>query len=172
MTGLRPSRESGDEAFDAADELLDEFDELDDGAGGWLSPGWRALIAAVLGGSAYAGWAYFANQQHGTTQGLSAAVTQGAYSFTAALVTTLLLDRFRHAFGPSWRGSLATLFLSCTGLTMLGYVLHWSAGTPEILVTISPGAILGSAYAAAYVIALDSKERSRLADAALGEVGD
>lgn len=144
------------------------FKELPDVTQG-MSPGWRALLAAVLGGAAYAGWAYVANMQHGSALGLSAAITQGAYSFTAALVTTLLLDWLRHVFGSTWRGSLTTVLISCTGLTALGYVLHWSAGTPEIFVTLLPGAVLGSAYATAYVIALDSKERNRLAERVLGE---
>lgn len=154
--------------MDASGELQEE-NEDDSDVTHRISPGLRALIAALLGGSAYACWAFFANVQHGSALGFSAAITQGTYSFTAALVTTLLLDRFRHAFGPSWRGSLTTVFLSCTGLTALGYVLHWSAGTPEILMTLSPGVVLGSAYAAAYVIALDSKERIHLAERALGD---
>lgn len=121
----------------------------------------RSLVAAVLAGSVYAVWAYLVNDSHGVEAGTSAAAVQGGYSFGSALATTLLLDWLRGALGPSRSAGSLTVFLAFALLTSTGALLHWLAGTPEILVTLMPGMAIGTSYSAIYVFALNARARRR-----------
>ena len=116
----------------------------------------RGLFAAGLAFLFYGGWAYLVNSGHTQWIALRAGLVQGGYSFLLTLLTTALLEfLYRSLQSVRFRASL-TLVICTAFLTGTGCLIHWLIGTPEILYTILPGFILGTAYAAAYVRALHS----------------
>ncbi len=116
------------------------------------------LINAIVAGLAYGGWAYYANMDHSHEASVMAAFVQGSSSFTFTLAITwvaLKLYRLRHCTKQGvvigWLGSV---FL----LVTLPTLLHYVAGTPNILQTIAPGIIIGSAYLLIYLLHYRKKQ--------------
>jgi len=101
-----------------------------------------AVIAFILWGS----WAFFANSGHGGAAQLSAFITQGSASFVITLVMTrfvaMLFSRIHHyrvrAVIP------AAVTVSVTGTLLI--TVHYLAGTPEVIATVSPALSVAFLY--------------------------
>lgn len=114
----------------------------------------RGLFAATAGFLAYGGWAFWVNLNHSLYAGVKAGLTQGSYSFTLTLTMAFLMEWL---FGLSRQPRVQ--FVSTFGLTcLLVYSSSWGVnaltGTPEIFLTILPGAILSTLYTLSYTLTL------------------
>ena len=120
----------------------------------------RSLGAALAGFLAYGGWAFFVNQSHGQDMGLRAGLTQGSYSFLLTLTTTYLMEYLLMLFAdlPGRRFVPIAVTVAITFATAYG--INWIMGTPEILLTILPGFIIGAVYTVSYVMALTTLKAS------------
>ena len=79
--------------------------------------------------------------------GLQSGLVQGGYSFVITLTYAVVME---------WMYRKTQLQALTTGLCILilvgfSYGVNYLAGTPEILSTITPGAIFGSIYVFGYV---------------------
>lgn len=108
----------------------------------------RSLMAATFAASCYGGWAYFVN--HGVTAPapLVPAVVQGLYSFALTLGLSWLVAGLRSRLGDTARGRAAALSLTSAWLFVVAYLVQWSVGTVHVTLTILPGWLIGSVYAA------------------------
>lgn len=128
-------------------------------AAGWLrSPLLRSSLAALVAFTFYAAWAAFANRMHGMEMIVMAAMTQGLYSAAVTFVMTSLVEILYRGGGPRrWR------LTRCIGVTVLLLVVssvgvHLIVGTAELLATVLPSWVFGSAYAVAYALGLARAE--------------
>ncbi len=119
------------------------------------SPLVRSLLAGLAGFLAYGGWAVYANWSHGETIAYRSGLVQGSYSFLLTWVMTLVTEwLFAKLANVPFRVAL----LMCMVMPILfatAYAINYAAGTPEILMTIIPGFVIGSTYTLVYVIGLE-----------------
>lgn len=114
------------------------------------------MLSALVGFAAYGAWAYVANMNHGDEMATRAALTQGSYSFIITLVLTGLMEKlfaWLATCSPRQRFWLSTLPV-CLLLYLSSWTVNYLAGTPNILLTILPGAIMSSVYTFSYIAAL------------------
>ena len=127
-------------------------------AGGFLHNPWvRSGLAGLAGFLAYGGWAFYANSGHGDAIALRSGVVQGSYSFVLTFVMTIVTEWLFAKLYPRsfWLPSL--MLIVCSVLFTTAYTINMIAGTPEILMTIFPGFVIGSIYTLVYVIGLSKK---------------
>ncbi len=119
----------------------------------------RSLMAATAGFTFYGGWAFLINHDHGLMVALKAGATQGSYSFILTLCLSFFMEwLFQISNQPKWQFSL-TLFTTCGLIYTTSWGVNALAGTPEILLTILPGAIISSLYTLSYTLALFKLQR-------------
>ncbi|MEM7098049.1 MAG: hypothetical protein AAF541_07305 [Pseudomonadota bacterium] len=114
----------------------------------------RSLFAGLAGFVGYGAWAWYANLGHGDDVAVRSGLVQGGYSlvltFVMTLVTELIYARCREVPGAHIvsTGSISVvLFVSA-------YSIHMLVGTPEILMTILPGWVIGTIYTFFYIMGL------------------
>ena len=114
----------------------------------------RGLLAAAIGFIGYGSWGYYINFCHGNSAALKALVTQGSYSFTLTLIAAFIMEwLFQLSSKPVTRFCL-TFFITSLLLYSSSWGVNMWAGTPEILLTILPGAIIGTVYTLSYTLTL------------------
>lgn len=122
------------------------------------SPLVRSLLAGLAGFVAYGGWAVLANWSHGETIAIKSGLVQGSYSFCLTWVMTLATE-WLHGLFLNLTYRVWRLMISiCSVLFATAYSINYVAGTPEILMTIIPGFIIGSVYTLVYIMALERKQ--------------
>ncbi|MEL6948661.1 MAG: hypothetical protein AAGM16_00875 [Pseudomonadota bacterium] len=118
---------------------------------GWYrSPVLRAAGAAAVAFAFYAIWGAWANRSHGFDSMVLAGLTQGIYS---ALVTLAMTSVIEFLFAGA--GAVRTRQFRCVaitvGLLLVSSVLvHVVAGTAELIMTVLPSWVFGTAYVIAY----------------------
>ena len=123
----------------------------------YANPVMRSFLAGLAGFVAYGGWAFYANSSHGDMIALRSGVVQGSYSFVLTFVMTIVTEwLFTKLYGKLlWLPTL--MVIVCSVLFTTAYTINMIAGTPEILMTIFPGFVIGSIYTLIYVIGLSKK---------------
>jgi hypothetical protein len=111
----------------------------------------RSLLAGLAGLVGYGGWAWYANLDHGAAIAMRSGLVQGGYSlvltFLMTLVTEALYSNWQHvAGGVIWTTTVVSAILFSSAFT-----IHLLVGTPEILMTITPGFFIGTIYTYFYV---------------------
>ncbi len=115
----------------------------------------RSMLAGVAGFIVYGGWAYFINASHGFETGLRSGLVQGGYSLLLTLSTTLMMEYLMDFFSHM-KGQIILTILATSIVTFgTAYGIHWLFRTPEILMTITPGFIVGLVYTTVYVTTLN-----------------
>lgn len=116
----------------------------------------RSLLAGLAGFVGYGAWAWYANLDHGSEIAMRSGFVQGGYSlvltFLMTIVTEALYLRWQQLSGAVVR---TTLVVS-TILFASAFTIHLLVGTPEILMTITPGFIIGTIYTYVYLLGLRS----------------
>lgn len=118
------------------------------------SPLGRSFLAGFAGLIVYGGWAVYANASHGDTVALRAGVVQGSYSLLLTFVMTLATEGLYRALSLVYGGLYWLMMIVCLSLFTTAYGIHYLVGTPEILMTILPGFVIGSIYTLVYVLGL------------------
>ncbi|MFK7915669.1 MAG: hypothetical protein AB8B93_17260 [Pseudomonadales bacterium] len=119
-----------------------------------LSPIQKSLISATAGALLYGGWGYYANSSAGTEMAMRTGIVQGSYSFVLTLSMTLLLEWGYGLLGRTRNGAIVTLAIVSGLMFSTAYALQYFAGSEAILMTILPGYVVGTIYAATYLGAL------------------
>ncbi|MEM6707426.1 MAG: hypothetical protein AAF648_01445 [Pseudomonadota bacterium] len=119
-----------------------------------MSPWQRSLLAGLAGFVVYGGWAYYVNMRYGTMIGLRSGLLQGSYSLVLTFVTTLLMERLYDRFAGLYARRVATIAVTGALLFATPCLIHRLAGTPEILMTVLPGFLIGMVYTSVYVFSL------------------
>ncbi|MEM7077446.1 MAG: hypothetical protein AAF513_02350 [Pseudomonadota bacterium] len=123
----------------------------------------RSLFAGIAGLLVYGGWAVFVNWTHGADLAWRAGLVQGTYSLILTFIMTLVTEglfarltnlRFRI---PVTTGIIAAILFASA------YGIHVVARTPEIIMTILPGFVIGTIYTLVYVMGLARAQRGELA---------
>jgi len=119
----------------------------------------RSLLAATAGFIVYGGWAFFINYDHGLTAAFKAGATQGSYSFTLTLGLSFLMEwLFQLSDQPRLQFSL-TFITPCLLIYCTSWGVNVLTGTPEIFLTILPGATISTLYTLSYTLALFKFQR-------------
>ena len=112
----------------------------------------RSLAAGIAGFIVYGGWAYYINEPY--DMGVAAGMTQGTYSFVLTLSTTLLMEFLMDLFSTQKAQTALTVAATSLVTFATAYLIHVLVGTPEILLTILPGFLIGTVYTVTYVLTL------------------
>lgn len=124
-------------------------------------------LIAMLG---YGLWAYFANCYSGsvdnpemiaTRAGLIQGGYAGALTFLNVIMLERIYDRFIDAFSHKQTIILAVLLALLTQYAVI-IPVHLFNGTPNILVTLLPGFIIGSAFSITYTHAYAKKSPQKV----------
>lgn len=116
-----------------------------------LSPLQKSLISATAGALLYGGWGYYANSGAGAEMAMRTGIVQGSYSFVLTLSMTLLLEWGYAVLGRNRNGAVITLAVVSSLMFTTAYALQYFAGSKAILMTILPGYVVGTIYAAIYL---------------------
>ena len=121
----------------------------------FASPWMRSIFSGLAGFVAYGGWAYFANLEHGSAIAMRAGLVQGSYSLVLTFFMTLFTEfAFVKIYGLPFAKLLTTGAIAIV-LTSTAYFIHLFVGTPEIIMTILPGALIGTTYTFMYIVGLE-----------------
>ena len=82
---------------------------------------------------------------------LRTGTVQGSYSFALTLSMTLLLEWGYAWLGKTAKGAIVTLTTVSALMFSTAYALQYFAGSQAILMTILPGYVVGTIYAAIYL---------------------
>ena len=112
-------------------------------------------LSPVFAAIGYGGWAAFSNWQHGMDIALMAGLVQGGFAFTSTLLLThWVLWLLASNKAPSYKASsskatVVGVFIQ-SSLVLVGIpgVLHYWAGTPNIVLAMLPGLLVGHGYLA------------------------
>ena len=124
------------------------------------SPLLRSALAGGAGFVVYGGWAVYANIEHGTTIGIRSGLVQGTYSLVLTFIMTLVTEWLFAMLAGLRLGRSIVIVVVCLMLFVTAYGIHVVVGTPEILMTIVPGFIVGSVYTTIYVWGLQRGTKS------------
>ena len=102
----------------------------------------------------YGAWALAINWSHGAGTAWRAAATQAAFSFAATLIMSSIMEAVfvRRPPGPG-RVVLTAAVPTSLGIGVL-VGAHALAGTPELLLTVLPSAVVGLVFSTAYSLNL------------------
>ncbi|MEM6301364.1 MAG: hypothetical protein AAF749_06450 [Pseudomonadota bacterium] len=114
----------------------------------------QGLASATIGALIYGSWAYYVNMADGAAMALRTSAVQGSFSFCLTLSMSLLLSWLYTRFGHSLPSAIASWLLNGVFIFSTAYGLQYAAGSKAILMTIGPGFLIGSAYAAAFLFSL------------------
>lgn len=131
----------------------------------------RSVAAGVLGFLAYGSWAFWVNMEHGTDIGARAGLVQGSWSFVLTLTMTLVMEWLLRVTAPTGAPGVVTLVITVACLFGGSWSVNWLAGTPDILLTILPGFLIGSGYSTAYIWAhrrLSQRRQAETCDSSYG----
>lgn len=114
----------------------------------------RGIAAGILGFIVYGSWAFYVNFQHGLTSGVQAGIVQGTYSLALTLSTTMLMEFLWVSFQSIKGQHVLTIAMTSVITFATAYSINWIFDTPEILLTIFPGFLIGLLYTIFYVFSL------------------
>ncbi|MEM1439199.1 MAG: hypothetical protein AAGF61_09495 [Pseudomonadota bacterium] len=114
------------------------------------SPVLRALAAATVAFVFYAIWGAWVNRSHGAESMLLAGLTQGIYSALVTLAMTSVIELFFAGAGAVRTRQFRCVTVTIGLLFVSSVLVHVVAGTAEIVMTVLPSWVFGTAYAIAY----------------------
>jgi hypothetical protein len=122
----------------------------------------RLWLPPIAGFLFYGAWAFFINFSHGWNSAITAAFTQGGYSFTITFVLALVIEFLFQRLSVT---SIATLWRNVwvfiAGFSLLLFTsvgINLLTGTPEIVWTVLPGLTVSAVYTVMYILALNKVE--------------
>lgn len=121
----------------------------------------RSLIAGLAALVCYGTWAWYANLGHGPNIALRSGLVQGGYSLILTFLMSLFTEHLYGQFKGRQHQILITTSVVSFVLLATAYTIHRLAQTPEILMTITPGYLIGTAYTLVYVLGLRTADQLR-----------
>jgi hypothetical protein len=114
----------------------------------------RILVPPLVGLLFYGSWAYWVNMSHGEMIAFKAACTQGGYSFAITLILALIIESLFKVLKELPAAHILVMVIACCLLYTSSWGINALLGTPNILWTILPGAIISTIYTISYVLTL------------------
>ena len=122
----------------------------------------RLWIPPIAGFLFYGAWAFFINFSHGWDSAITAAVTQGGYSFTITLVLALVIEfLFQRLSNMSITALWRNVWVFIVGFSLLLFTsvgINLLTGTPEVVWTVLPGLTVSAVYTVMYILTLNKVE--------------
>ena len=122
----------------------------------------RLWIPPIAGFLFYGAWAFFINFSHGWDSAITAAFTQGGYSFTITLVLALVIEfLFQRLSNTSITALWRNVWVFIAGFSLLLFTsvgINLLTGTPEIVWTVLPGLTVSAVYTVMYILTLNKVE--------------
>lgn len=124
----------------------------------------RLWLPPMAGFLFYGGWALFINFSHGWSKAITAALTQGGYSFFITLTLALVIEFLFQRLASSpitilWR----SVWVFIAGFSLLLFTsvgINRLTGTPELVWTVLPGLTISAIYTVIYIVALNKVEET------------
>lgn len=125
----------------------------------------RSLLMAILAFLIWGSWAYWANVSQDAAKAPFSALGQGLLSFMFTLVGSLMIE-WLFQFLPTviWPPYTAALMVSFT-MVLLSIAMHWWIGTPSILLTVLPNALVSLLYCLTYSMGLERLAKANWVEA-------
>ena len=122
----------------------------------------RLWLPPIAGFLFYGTWAFFINFSHGWDSAITAAVTQGGYSFTITLVLALVIEfLFQRLSNMSITALWRNVWVFIVGFSLLLFTsvgINLLTGTPEVVWTVLPGLTVSAVYTVMYILTLNKVE--------------
>jgi len=109
------------------------------------------VVMGILAGLLYGLWATYANWNHDIAHVARAACVQFALSFCSTAFLTLMIE-YLLARGRSASNRVLAAVGPHAGMVLVFMTIHWVAGTPRVLKTIAPSAMIGLLFCITYVL--------------------
>ncbi|MGS2722543.1 hypothetical protein ACVBEJ_02280 [Porticoccus sp. GXU_MW_L64] len=119
-----------------------------------LSPTARILLSAVAAFLGYGAWTLLVNSDGDLISAMSYALCYGSYSFAMTLATSGLLEFLYRHFAHHYKGTIVAGIVTCLLLYAGAWCVNYAAGTPNILLTILPGAGFSTLFVISYLMTL------------------
>ena len=85
---------------------------------------------------------------------MSYALSYGSYSFVVTLITTAFMEALYRKLHKHPKSAMITGGCTCTLLYAGAWGVNYTAGTPNILLTILPGISISTVFVMSYITAL------------------
>lgn len=122
----------------------------------WLiHPVTASFFALIIYGS----WAAFANIEFGFPIATKSFIGQGLYAFCSTMFLSAIALTFYNYFGNTLSSVHWTLAICLVAMGLLPLIIHSIIDTPNIIKSILPGFLWGSAYV--YFLLLSHHNRSK-----------
>ncbi len=99
-------------------------------------------------------WGVYANWQHGTHAIIQVAITQGAISFISTFLSAEWLRRLYYTFKRMDLSGAFTIPIGFVSINGTIFGAHHFAGTPEVLLTMLPGAAISIFFCSGLTVRL------------------
>jgi hypothetical protein len=109
------------------------------------------VLTAIAGFVGYGVWASLVNMEHGLVASVKAGLVQGSVSFILTLSVNYWIEWLYRSFERSNFRDTLTVLVASLSLVLVSFSINFIAGTPNIILTILPGAIFGSFYVYSYL---------------------
>jgi len=119
----------------------------------------RILVPPLAGLLFYGIWAFWVNVEFGELAAFKAAATQGGYSFTITLLLAIVIEWLFKALKAVSLRQWWVGIIACTLLYSTSWGINVLTGTPNILLTILPGAAVSTIYTILYILTLSKIDR-------------
>lgn len=116
----------------------------------------NAFAALIIYGS----WAVYANFEHGQHAYIMAGIVQGSYAFISTLTMTSAARWMYKKCGCGRNGIISGFSFGFLVMLAIPITVHYMAGTPDILETMLPGLIWGTAYLLSYLILAEKQRKT------------
>ncbi|MEO0508611.1 MAG: hypothetical protein AAF065_01985 [Verrucomicrobiota bacterium] len=113
------------------------------------------LVSSVAAALGYGGWAVFVNYEVSPMSGWRAGCVQGSYAFCSTLFLTIAIRKIYYLGGSGKRGRLIAFAVGIVIIISLPATLNLIAQTPNVIMTILPGILIGSVYVGMFAYLLE-----------------
>ncbi len=119
------------------------------------------IFSALLAFTAWGGWAFLVNGNHGLKKQCISGFTQGTASFIITLILVRITAFFYNRISAKIRinrillPAVSTVLITGSGLV----IIHHLAGTPNIFYTIAPSQVIALIFCMITTVKLDSTKR-------------
>lgn len=123
-----------------------------------------AVLAPFVAALVYGGWAAYSNWGFGFSAAFYAAFVQGGFAFSSTWLLNQAANRLVSLYSAKSMSAMKiqlAVFVQCSFfLFSIPWILHKIVGTPEVLMAMLPGFIIGNIYLA-YLVRLQIREQNK-----------
>ncbi|RDI48652.1 hypothetical protein [Aquicella lusitana] len=114
----------------------------------------KSIGISLLAGLVYGSWAFYINHAMNPVVALYAALAQGILSFFVTGVMTVSMEICFINIKQRMLRFMVTVFFPLLFVLAIMAFIHFSIGTPRVIKTILPSAIVGGCYCFFYTLTL------------------